>query len=203
MIRAKICGITHVGDALAAARVGADAIGLVFYEKSPRAVSVSQAREILQALPPFVSSVGLFVNADPAGIERVLDDCPLDTLQFHGDETPDFCRRFGRPYLKALRVSGEEDLRRPVDDYFDAQGLLLDCAVAGHWGGSGQSFVWWKLPDLGKPLILAGGLRADNVQEAIRVACPYAVDVSSGVEQSPGIKDHDRMVQFMAQLQGF
>jgi phosphoribosylanthranilate isomerase len=150
-----------------------------------------------------VSSVGLFVNADPASIESVLDDCPLDTLQFHGDETPDFCRRFGRPYLKVLRVSGEEDLRRPVDDYFDAQGLLLDCAVAGHWGGSGQSFAWWKLPDLGKPLILAGGLRADNVQEAIRVACPYAVDVSSGVEQSPGIKDHDKMVQFMAQLQGF
>ncbi|MBU2739355.1 phosphoribosylanthranilate isomerase [Acidithiobacillus concretivorus] len=203
MIRAKICGITHVDDAVAAARVGADAVGLVFYEKSPRAVSVSRAREILQALPPFVSSVGLFVNADPATIERVLDGCPLDTLQFHGDEPPDFCRRFGRPYLKVLRVSGEEDLRRPVDDYFDAQGLLLDCAVAGHWGGSGQSFAWWKLPDLGKPLILAGGLRADNVQEAIRVACPYAVDVSSGVEQSPGIKDHDKMGQFMAQLQGF
>ncbi len=203
MIRAKICGITHVGDALAAARVGVDAIGLVFYEKSPRAVTLPQAREIIQALPPFVSSVGLFVNAEASAIERVLDSCPLDILQFHGDESSDFCRRFGRPYLKAIRVSGEEDLRRPVDDYFDAQGLLLDCAVAGHWGGSGQSFAWWKLPDLGKPLILAGGLRADNVQEAIRVACPYAVDVSSGVEQSPGIKDHDKMVQFMAQLQGF
>ncbi|WP_414039503.1 phosphoribosylanthranilate isomerase [Acidithiobacillus sp. M4-SHS-6] len=202
MVRVKICGITQVDDAKAAARLGADAIGLVFYEKSPRAVTISQAQMMLQALPPFVSSVGLFVNADPAHVEQVLEHCPLDILQFHGDESPEFCRRFGRPYLKVLRVSGETDLRRPVDDYADAQGLLLDCAVPGQWGGSGRSFAWWALPELGKPLILAGGLHADNIREAVRVAQPYGVDVSSGVERSPGSKDHDKMAEFMARLQG-
>ena len=202
MVRVKICGLTQVEDVRAAARAGADAIGLVFYEKSPRVVSIDQARKMLQALPPFVSSVGLFVNADPARVEQVLENCPLDILQFHGDETPEFCRRFGRPYLKVLRVSGETDLRRPLDDYGDAQGLLLDCAVPGQWGGSGQRFAWWRLPELGKPLILAGGLQAENVQEAVRIAQPYGVDVSSGVERSPGCKDHGRMAEFIARLQG-
>ncbi len=202
MVRAKICGITNADDARAAARAGAHAIGLVFYDKSPRAVSISQAKNIVQALPPFVSVVGLFVNASSATVATVLENCALDVLQFHGDETPEFCRGFTRPYLKVIRVKGKEDLRRPVDDYFDAQGLLLDCAVSGQWGGSGQSFAWWKLPDLGKSLILAGGLNADNVRTAIDMAHPYAVDVSSGVERSPGIKDHDKMVRFMAQLQG-
>ncbi|PKY10494.1 N-(5'-phosphoribosyl)anthranilate isomerase [Acidithiobacillus marinus] len=202
MVRVKICGLTQADDVRAAARAGADAIGLVFYEKSPRAVSITQARKMLQALPPFVSSVGLFVNADPARVEQVLEHCPLDILQFHGDETPEFCRRFGRSYLKVLRVTGETDLRHPLDDYHDAQGLLLDCAVPGQWGGSGQRFAWWRLPELDKPLILAGGLQADNVQEAVRIAQPYGVDVSSGVERSPGSKDHDKMAEFMARLQG-
>ena len=203
MVRSKICGITHAEDAKAAARAGADAIGLVFYEKSTRCVKIAQAQQILQVVPPFVGVVGLFVNADPAAIHAVLEACALDILQFHGDETPAFCRSFGRPYLKALRVTGNEDLRAPVDAYYDAQGLLLDCAVPGHWGGTGQSFPWWCLPDVGKPLILAGGLRPDNVQEAVQIAQPYAVDVSSGVEQSPGIKDHDKMLQFVALLKGF
>ncbi|MHB1580216.1 MAG: phosphoribosylanthranilate isomerase [Acidithiobacillus sp.] len=200
MVRIKICGITNAADVRAAAAVGADAIGLVFYRKSPRVLDAARTQEILTALPPFITSVGLFVNADTAEVAATLQWCPLDVLQFHGDESPSFCRNFGRPYIKVLRVTAAQDLRPVVDAYHDAQGLLLDCAAPGVWGGSGQSFDWWQLPDLGKPWILAGGLNAGNVAEAIAIAQPYAVDVSSGVELSPGRKDHDKMAQFVARV---
>ena len=200
MVRIKICGITNAEDARAAAAVGVDAVGLVFYRSSPRALDAVRARKILAALPPFVTCVGLFVNAEAAEVASTLHQCPLDVLQFHGHESPSFCRGFGRPYIKVLRVTAEQDLRPVVDAYHDAQGLLLDCAAPGAWGGSGRSFDWWRLPDLDKPLILAGGLHAENVAEAIAIARPYAVDVSSGVELSPGRKDHDKMTRFATRV---
>ena len=202
MVRIKICGITNTEDARAAAAAGADAVGLVFYHSSPRALDAVRARKILAALPPFVTRVGLFVNAEAAEVASTLQQCPLDVLQFHGDESPSLCRGFGRPYIKVLRVTAAQDLRPAVDAYHDAQGLLLDCAAPGVWGGSGRSFDWWRLPDLGKSLILAGGLHAENVAEAIAIARPYAVDVSSGVELSPGRKDHDKMARFVARVRG-
>jgi phosphoribosylanthranilate isomerase len=187
-------------DALAAAEAGADAIGLVFYPPSPRAIGVAAAAGILAALPPFVSTVGLFVNAQRSWVEEVLQSCPLDFLQFHGDETAADCSGFGRPYIKALRVLGEEDLRPKLRTHPDARGFLLDRAAPRLWGGSGESFSWWPLPTLDKPLILAGGLSPDNVAEAIAVTRPYAVDVSSGVEASPGRKDHGKMRDFVARV---
>lgn len=200
MVRIKICGITMMDDALAAAEAGADAIGLVFYPPSPRAIGVEAAAAILAALPPFVSTVGLFVNAQRSWVEKVLQSCPLDLLQFHGDEIAANCSGFGRPYIKALRVLGEEDLRPRLRAHPDARGFLLDRAVPQLWGGSGETFSWWRLPALDKPLILAGGLSPDNVAEAIAITRPYAVDVSSGVEASPGRKDHGKMRDFVARV---
>ena len=134
MVRIKICGITNAEDARAAAAVGADAIGMVFYHKSPRALDAGRTQEVLTALPPFITRVGLFVNADAAEVTATLQQCPLDVLQFHGDESPSFCRKFDRPYIKVLRVTAAQDLRPVVDAYHDAQGLLLDCAAPGVWG---------------------------------------------------------------------
>ncbi|WP_308388435.1 phosphoribosylanthranilate isomerase [Acidithiobacillus sp. AMEEHan] len=199
-VRVKICGITTPADAQLAAVAGADAIGMVFYPPSPRNVAITDAQQILAAVPPFVTRVGLFVNPQRAWVEEVLAACALDMLQFHGDEEPEFCAGFQRPYLKVLRVSGECDLRPWRDRFGTAQGLLLDKRDAQVFGGSGQSFAWWRLPqDLGIPLILAGGLHPENVATAIDVARPYAVDVSSGVEVSPGRKDRGKMERFIAQ----
>ncbi|MDD3760515.1 MAG: phosphoribosylanthranilate isomerase [Acidithiobacillus sp.] len=199
-VRVKICGITTPDDARLAAAVGADAIGLVFYPPSPRNVTIVTAQQILAAVPPFVTRVGLFVNPQRAWVEEVLAACALDMLQFHGDEEPEFCVGFQRPYLKVLRVSGQCDLRPWRDRYSTAQGLLLDKRDTQVFGGSGRSFTWWRLPqDLGMPLILAGGLQPDNVATAIDLARPYAVDVSSGVEISPGRKDRGKMEGFIAQ----
>jgi phosphoribosylanthranilate isomerase len=202
MVRVKICGITSVEDALAAAAAGADAIGLVFYPPSPRNVGVATAREILAALPPFVSRVGLFVNPEAVWVDQVLARCPLDVLQFHGDEPADFCASFSRPYLKALRLCGPCDLRPWQEQYASAQGLLLDKRDERVFGGSGQSFTWWHLPQESPALILAGGLTAENVATAVAIAQPYAVDVSSGVEISPGRKDRGKMERFVAQARG-
>ncbi|MHB1530595.1 phosphoribosylanthranilate isomerase [Acidithiobacillus sp.] len=198
MVRIKICGITTIDDALAAAEAGTDAIGLVFYPPSPRAVAVEVAAAIMAALPPFVTSVGLFVNAQRSWVEAVLQSCPLDLLQFHGDEAAADCSGFGRPYIKVVRVTGEEDLRPQLRAHPSARGFLLDRAAPQLWGGSGETFSWWPLPKLDKPLILAGGLSPDNVAEAIAITRPYAVDVSSGVEASPGRKDHGKMRDFVA-----
>ena len=203
MLRVKICGITSVTDALAAATAGADAIGLVFYSPSPRNVPAETAQQILAALPPFVTRVGLFVNPEASWVEGILRSCALDLLQFHGDEPEDFCKQFHRPYLKVVRVNGECDLRPWRDRYATAQGLLLDKRDDRVYGGSGQSFSWWHLPqDLDMPLILAGGLRPDTVATAVAVAHPYAVDVSSGVEISPGRKDRGKIEHFIAQARG-
>jgi phosphoribosylanthranilate isomerase len=198
MTRVKICGITRVEDGVACARLGADAIGLVFYASSPRNVSVDQARAIMAALPPFVTIVGLFVDAAPSDVQAVLAQLPLDILQFHGNEMPEYCRGFGRPYLKAVRVKPGLDLVQYASAYSDAKALLLDAHVEGIAGGTGQSFDWRLIPArLPLPVILSGGLNPANVTEAIRRVQPVAVDVSSGVEASKGIKDVDKIAAFM------
>ena len=197
-VRSKICGITRVEDALAAAQAGADAIGLVFFAKSPRAVNVQQAREIIAALPPFVTTVGLFVNASRCELNEILEAVPLDLLQFHGDETPADCEGFNRPWIKALRVRPGDDLEAQCKRYAKARGILLDTYVAGVPGGTGEAFDWALVPEhLSKPIILAGGLSPDNVGAAIAQVRPYAVDVSGGVEQAKGIKDAARIDAFL------
>jgi len=201
VVRSKICGITRVDDALTAAKAGADAIGLVFYAKSPCAVDVRQAREIVAALPPFVTTVGLFVNASRCEINEILDAVPLDMLQFHGDETPAQCEGFHRPWFKAIRVGNGEDIEAQVARYANASGILLDTFVAGVPGGTGERFDWSLIPAaLAKPLILAGGLTAENVQQAIAQVRPYAVDVSGGVEASKGVKDASKVMAFVGRV---
>ncbi|APU30068.1 N-(5'-phosphoribosyl)anthranilate isomerase [Ectopseudomonas alcaliphila JAB1] len=198
VVRSKICGITRIEDALAAVEAGADAIGLVFYGKSPRAVSVEQAAAILQALPPFVTSVGLFVDMPRDELQQLLQRLPLDLLQFHGDESPADCEGHGRPYIKALRVRPGEDVAAAMAPYAGARGILLDTFVEGVPGGTGASFDWSLVPEnADKPIILAGGLDAGNVATAIRQVRPYAVDVSGGVEASKGIKDAGKIRAFV------
>ncbi|MDP9518743.1 phosphoribosylanthranilate isomerase [Pseudomonas protegens] len=197
-VRSKICGITRIEDALAAVAAGANAIGLVFYAKSPRAVSVQQARAIIAALPPFVTTVGLFVNASRCELGEILDAVPLDLLQFHGDESAADCEGYHRPYIKALRVKAGDDVAAACLAYPRASGILLDTYVEGVPGGTGEAFDWSLVPQgLSKPIILAGGLSAQNVAEAIARVRPYAVDVSGGVEQSKGIKDPAKIQAFM------
>lgn len=196
--RVKICGITRPEDGIAAASAGADAIGLVFYARSPRHVTPQQARAVINALPPFVTTVGLFVDASRTEIENVLREVPLDTLQFHGEESPEFCASFNRPYFKAISMREGIDLRGEAERFSSASALLVDTFQAGVPGGTGVSFDWSRLPaDLSKPLILAGGLNPDNVAQAIIQARPYAVDVSSGVEAAKGIKDAEKIAAFM------
>ncbi len=200
--RVKICGITRPQDAIAAAQTGADAIGLVFYPASPRAVEIEQAREIVTALPPFVTVVGLFVDADEATIRQVLAALPLDVLQFHGDESPEACRRYARPYIKALRMREEADVLDAAREYHDAAGLLLDTYQAGVPGGTGDSFDWRRVPaHLATPVVLAGGLTPENVAEAVITARPYGVDVSGGVESQKGIKDAWKIRSFIAEVE--
>lgn len=202
--RVKICGITRVEDALAAARAGADAIGLVFYSRSPRFVTCKVAAEICASLPPFVTTVGLFVNADRQAIEEVLTSVPLDLLQFHGDETPEQCDRHGRPWIKAVRMKDDVDLHQCARQYHRAAGLLVDSYVPGVPGGTGETFNWGRLPDdLSLPLVLAGGLHPGNVAEAVTQVRPWAVDVSGGVELDTvqgrlgGIKDASKIRAFI------
>jgi len=196
--RIKICGITRPEDGQAAARAGADAIGLVFEPRSPRIVSAERALAVIRALPPFVKVVGLFVNADAGQIRDILGRVPLDLLQFHGDEPPDFCRIFSRPYLKAIHMREGIDVRSMVGRYSDAAAVLLDTHHGELAGGTGERFDWSRIPAaLGKPLVLAGGLTPGNVGAAIREVHPYAVDVSSGVEQAKGIKDAGKIAAFV------
>lgn len=205
--RVKICGITRIEDALAVAMSGADAIGLVFYEKSPRHVSIEKAVQLAAVLPPFVTVVGLFVNASAEVVREVLASVPLDVLQFHGDETPEFCGQFHKPYLKAIRVKTGVDLLQCAADFHSAKGLLLDAHVEGIPGGTGAVFDWTLIPEnLPLPLILSGGLDAENVAAAIEQVRPYAVDVSSGVEAGKGIntlkgiKDAAKIERFMQEV---
>jgi phosphoribosylanthranilate isomerase len=197
--RVKICGITRTEDALAAIELGADAIGLVFYPPSPRHIALEQAESIVRQLPPFVTVVGLFVNASDAQLSQVLERVPLDLLQFHGDEPAEACSGHGRPWVKAIRMRESVDLEQTAQEYAGASGLLLDTYQAGVPGGTGQTFDWDRIPrELTSPIILAGGLNAQNVQQAIRQIHPYAVDVSGGVEAAKGIKDAQKMAAFIA-----
>lgn len=196
--RIKICGIGNADDALAAVDAGADAIGLVFYPPSPRAVSEDQAASIIRALPPFVTRVGLFVNEDQARVKHLSDMLGLDCLQFHGDETAEYCSGFHQSYMKAIRVRQAEDIPLAIQGYPGASGLLLDAYKAGVPGGTGERFDWRWVPENGLGLVLAGGLNPDNVSAAIRTARPYAVDVSSGVEDAPGKKSAAAMRAFTA-----
>ena len=196
--RVKICGITRIEDALAAVRAGADAVGLVFYPASPRYVEPSRAGDIRRALPPFVSVVGLFVNPTRAEVESVLKAVPLDLLQFHGSEAADDCRGFGRPYIKAIAMRPDVDIRAGMAVYPDASGFLLDAWQPATHGGGGIAFDWRQVPaDCERPLVLAGGLTADNVADAIAQTRPFAVDVSSGVEADKGIKSEAKIQAFM------
>ncbi len=199
--RVKICGITRVEDALSAIEQGADAIGLVFYEQSPRNVSIQQAKEIVKQVPAFVSIVGLFVNAKTEFIQQVISEAGLDLLQFHGDETPEECAFYSIPYIKAIRVKNDTNLVQYAKEFSAAKGLLLDTYAEGIAGGTGQVFDWSLIPPtLEKPVILAGGLNAENVAEAIKQVKPYAVDISGGVESAKGIKDAAKIAAFMQQV---
>lgn len=199
--RIKICGMRRREDVVRAGELGVDAVGLVFYAPSPRAVSVDQARELVRAKAPFVSAVGLFLDARPALVERVLEAVPLDLLQFHGDESPADCGRYGVPYIKAVAMGGGIDVAAYVGGYPDASGFLLDSHERGQAGGTGESFDWGGWPrSMRCPLILAGGLGPGTVAAAIRATAPYGVDVSSGVESRPGVKDSVKMEQFVEEV---
>lgn len=202
--RVKICGFTQACDAREAALLGADAIGLVFYPPSPRNVDIGQARVIAEALPPFVTVVGLFVDEDPGRVAEVLREVRVDLLQFHGDETPEYCAAFGRPYIKAVRMGPGTDLPRVASDYRGARGLLLDADDRHAKGGTGTAFDWALVPpECPLPLVLAGGLNPDNAGEALRRVRPFGLDVSSGVEAAKGVKDKNKMAAFLKEVQDF
>jgi len=197
-VRTKICGITSVADARLAADAGADAIGMVFYDSSPRAVDINTAKDIASAVGPFVTAVALFVNPELALVEQVLAEVKPGLLQFHGDEDAAFCEQFGRPYLKAIRVREDTDLSEATAQFSSASGFIFDAWSKSLYGGTGKTFNWQKLQGYsGLPLILAGGLTPDNISEAISATSPYGVDVSGGVEASPGCKDADKIRQFI------
>jgi len=201
--RVKICGITRLEDALEAARLGADAIGLVFYPDSPRNIAVEQASRIRFALPPFLSIVALFVDPEMDRVREVMTAVRPDALQFHGNETPQQCRSYGMPYIKAIRMENGVDVLAEARRYHDAQGLLLDTFVRDKAGGTGQRFDWTRVPaDIPRPVILAGGLAADNVEQAVALVKPWALDVSGGVESSAGIKDAAKMAAFIDKARG-
>ncbi len=200
--RIKFCGITRMQDAQAAAALGVDAIGLVLTRKSPRFVDVARAREIRRSLPPFVAAVALFMDDEPAWIAQAIDAIAPDLLQFHGAETAADCVRYGRRYLKAMPMGDGEDVHDRVAAHPAATGFLLDGHVTGEQGGRGKPFDWSRVPTtLQRPVLLAGGLTCDNVASAICAARPYAVDVSSGIESVPGVKDPDKMRRFVEEVQ--
>jgi phosphoribosylanthranilate isomerase len=198
IVRTKVCGITRAEDALAAVHHGANAVGFVFWKQSERYVTPAKAREIAAQLPPFVVAVGVYVDPDPEWVKEASSIARLHLLQFHGNEPPDFCEQFFLPYIKAVRVRAGIDLIQYATRYGGARGLLLDTYVKGEPGGTGSVFDWNLIPqELSLPVILSGGLRPDNVMEAIRQIRPWAVDVSSGVETGKGIKDAEKIAAFM------
>ncbi len=197
-VRVKICGITRIEDALYAIESGADAIGFVFWSKSARAVTPGQAREIAEKIPAFIHTVGVYVDPAPDWVKETAAAAKLSLLQFHGNETPEFCAQFSQPYIKAMRVRDDVDLVQCAQQYRMARGLLLDTYAADMPGGTGHVFDWSLIPrDLPLPVILSGGLTAENVASAIQQVNPWAVDVSSGVEVSKGIKDKYKISAFM------
>ena len=198
MTKVKICGLTEADIARDAAMAGADAIGLVFYDKSPRNVDVHRAQEIIEGLPPFVNRVGLFVNANPSFVDEVLCEVPLDTLQFHGDESVLDCTQYQMPFIKSLRVKPETNVVQVAEQFSSASAILLDSYNPSAYGGSGKVFDWsLACVDISLPIILAGGLNEENVSMAINQVNPYAVDTSSGVESAPGVKDIDKITAFI------
>ena len=199
-MRIKICGLTRNQDVQIAVAEGADALGFVLYAPSPRAVTAEQAVLLIKHAPAFVTTVALFVNESAEEIFRVLNICSFDLLQFHGDESPEFCRQFNRPYMKAIRVRSAEDIHSAVQQYPDAKALLLDAYVENLPGGTGQAFDWRLIPDLSIPWVLAGGLNAKNVADAVNQVKPFAVDVSGGVEASKGIKDRQKIKDFISEV---
>ena len=201
-VKIKFCGITRADDAIVAANLGVDAIGFVFYAPSPRYIELEQAAAIACQLPPFVCKVGLFVNAQPVTVEQTCAAVGLDVVQYHGDETPEQCANAPRPWIKAIRVRPELDLAQECARYSAASAWLFDSYDDTLYGGSGKSFDWQLLPhEYRRPIILAGGLTPDNVGQAIRATAPYAVDVSGGIEAAKGIKDHDKMRKFIAEVE--
>ncbi len=201
-VRIKFCGITRAEDADAAVAAGVDALGFVLTRHSRRHIGPAEAAKIVRSLPPFISTVALFMDDDPNWIDEAIDDLNPDLLQFHGNESPEDCERHACPYLKAVPMGSINDVSSYVAAYRDATGLLLDANAIGEAGGSGHSFDWTRVPDLPKPMILAGGLDAMNVGRAIRLTRPYGVDVSSGIEASPGVKDARKMRDFVAAVRG-
>ncbi|MBT8064847.1 MAG: phosphoribosylanthranilate isomerase [Gammaproteobacteria bacterium] len=198
-VRVKICGITRAPDLRAAVRAGADALGFVFAERSKRCLDSALAAELASAVPAFVCRVGLFMDQDAAEVERILGGVQLDLLQFHGSEGADYCRQFGRPYLKAVSMAAPGAVTKAEAEYFDAAGLLLDSHQPGGLGGTGRVFDWASIPDAALPLVLAGGLTPGNVREAVTAVRPWAVDVSSGVEDAPGVKNEELMLRFISE----
>jgi len=198
--RIKICGITRRQDAEFAVKMGADALGFVFYPPSPRAVTIEQVKELVAGLPPFVSIVALFVNATEEEVRACLAELPISILQFHGDESLVYCEQFDHPYMKVIRMREGIDLSTEADKYPSASAILLDSYQAGVPGGTGQTFDWTVIKDIKQPLVLAGGLTIENVAQAIKQVNPYAVDVSGGVEQAKGIKDDDKVSIFMQEV---
>ena len=198
MTKVKICGFTDPNNARDASIAGVDAVGLVFYDKSPRNVDVQKAQEIIDALPPFVNRVGLFVNANPSFVDEILCEVPLDTLQFHGDESLLDCTQYQMPFIKSLRVRPDTNVVQVAEQFSSASAILLDSFNPSSFGGTGEAFDWsLACVDISLPIILAGGLNSDNVSSAIRQVRPYAVDASSGVESAPGGKDIDKIEAFI------
>ena len=199
--RIKICGITNIDDAMVCIDHGADALGFVFCEASPRNIELAHAQSIIAQLPPFVTTVALFMDASSDDVRQVLSRVQVMSLQFHGQESEAFCRQFDMPYIKAVAMGSEQNLLEQAQKYASSQALLLDSNELGKMGGSGKTFDWnRKIQQTDKPLVLAGGLSAANVAQAIKKFSPYAVDVSSGVEKSKGIKDHQLVKQFIKQV---
>lgn len=199
--RVKICGIRQTADALAAVSAGADALGFVFYKQSPRHVSIEKIDEIIYKIPPFINKVAVFINPEYNYVKNVLNNLNIDIIQFHGDEDEEFCHSFNKPYLKAIRVQETSDIEKISLDFPTATGLLVDAYDQKQYGGTGESFNWDLLPNkCSLPLILAGGLNADNIHRAIQSTNVYAVDVSSGVEKSKGVKDHALIKKFMHEV---
>jgi|TARA_B100001059_G_C17812141_1_gene572947 phosphoribosylanthranilate isomerase len=199
-VRIKICGLTRDQDVHNAVIEGADALGFVLYAPSPRSVTAEQAAQLVKKVPAFVTTVALFVNESAEEINRVLSICPFDLLQFHGDESPEFCRQFNRPYMKAIRVRSADDIHSAVQQYPDTKALLLDAYVENLPGGTGQAFDWRLIPQLSVPWVLAGGLNSTNVADAINQVKPFAVDISGGVEASKGIKDRKKIQEFISEV---
>ena len=197
MTRVKFCGLRHKDDVAAAVALGVDAFGFVFYEPSSRCVAPEDAATLTRAVPAFLTRVGLFVNENAETIKRIFEIARLNLIQYHGEESPEFCDSVGLPYIKAFRVQQDMDIRGAIDRYPNASGFLLDAYVKGQPGGTGERFDWGLIPRSYAPIILAGGLTPDNAKDAIEQVAPWALDVSGGIESKPGRKDPDKMARFM------